>query len=309
MSVTTAITEDDRAPHAPFAAQPGVHVVPVRTPTLPPATHTNCVVVGNAHRVVVIDPASPFEDEQARLHAWLNAHGATVEAVLLTHHHMDHVAGADALRRAFDVPVQAHLATADRLAGQLTVDESLLEGDVLEFEGLDLEVLHTPGHARGHLAFRDRHTRLVVAGDLVAGQGTIVIDPPEGDMGDYLGTLARLIQDGVGAIVPSHGPLIPDGESKLFEYIAHRQEREEQVAAVLQNRGSGKAIDLVPDLYPDVPAMFWPLAARQVLAHLLKMEEEGLVDRPDGSRGAPGAPVYMAVGASANPDSAFRWLK
>jgi endoribonuclease LACTB2 len=303
----SAITEADAAPHQPFEAQPGVHVVPLRTPTLPPATHTNCVVVGDSERVIVIDPASPFTDEQDRFIGWLKARQVAVDAVWLTHHHADHVLAAQAVKDAFDAPILAHPATIERLGGIVSVDEGLFDGDVAEFEGLSIEALHTPGHARGHLAFRDPQTRLVVAGDLVAGQGTIVIDPPEGDMGDYLVTLARLIQDGIGAVVPAHGPLIVDGEAKLFEYIAHRQHREEQVADAIRARGEGKAIDLVPAVYPDVPAMFWPLAARQLLAHLLKMEVEGLVDRPDGSTGAPGSPVYMAAGAFAAPDSAFRW--
>ncbi len=302
----TAITEADRGPHTPFVAQPGVHVVPLRTPTLPPATHTNCVVIGDRDRVVVVDPASPFSDEQQELIAWLTAHGATVEAIWLTHHHADHVLAAQAVKDAFGAPIAAHPATIERLRGTVAVDEELFEGDALDFDGLTIEALHTPGHARGHLAFRVRETRLLVAGDLVAGQGTIVIDPPEGDMGDYLLTLARLIREGVGAIVPAHGPVVESGEAKLIEYIAHRQAREEQVADVLRRRGAGKAIDLVPDVYPEVPPMFWPLASRQVLAHLLKLEVEGHVERPDGSTGAPGTPVYMASGGQARPDAVFR---
>ncbi len=301
----TAITEADAAPHQPFDAQPGVRVVPVRTPTLPPATHTNCVVVGDSDRVVIIDPATPFTDEQDRLVDLLR--GREVAAIWLTHHHADHVLAAPPLKEAFDAPICAHPATIERLAGTVAVDEALYEGDTFEFGTDELEALHTPGHARGHLAFRVRSSRLVVAGDLVAGQGTIVIDPPEGDMADYLATLGRLINEGIGAVVPAHGPVIGDGEAKLFEYIAHRQQREEQVAAALQDRGTGKAIDLVPMVYPDVPPAFWPLAARQVLAHLLKLEAEGAILRPDGSTGAPGTPVYMAAGASVAPDSAFAW--
>lgn len=301
----TAITEPDRGPDAPFDAAPGVAVVPLRTPTLPPATHTNCVVLGDADRCVVVDPASPYADEQERLAAWLGERGANVEAIWLTHHHFDHVGGAVALKAAVDAPICAHPATAERL--DFAVDQALYDGDLTDFEGLAIEALHTPGHARGHLAFRATGSRLVVAGDLVAGQGTIVIDPPEGDMADYLVTLARLIQQGVGAIVPAHGPLIDDGEAKLLEYIAHRQAREEQVAEALRGRGEARALDLVPGVYPEVPPFFHPLAARQVLAHLLKLEAEGRVDRPDGSRGAPGAPVYMAAGGG-QPEAAFRWL-
>ncbi len=300
----TAITEPDRGPDSPFRAAPGVDVVPLRTPTLPPATHTNCVVLGDAERCVVIDPASPYSEEQERLERWLRARGGQVEAIWLTHHHPDHVGGAQALKAAFDAPICAHPATAQRL--DFAVDEALYDGDAVAFDGFEVEALHTPGHTRGHLAFRLKESRLVVAGDLVAGQGTIVIDPPEGDMGDYLVTLARLIQQDIGAVVPAHGPLIEAGEAMLLGYIAHRQAREEQVANALRTRGEAKAIDLVPGVYPEVPSFFHPLAARQVLAHLLKMETEGLIDRPDGSAGAPGSPVYMAMG-DGRPDSAFRW--
>lgn len=303
----TEIHLPDRGPHEPFSAQDGIFVVPLRTPTLPPATHTNCVLIGGLDEVVVVDPASPYSDEQAELLAVLKVRATTVRAIWLTHHHMDHVGGANDLRSALDVPVLAHPATAERLSGQVLVDDTLLHGDVDEVGGVPVEILHTPGHARGHLAFRHPQTRLVVAGDLVAGQGTIVIDPPEGDMTDYLTTLGTLVRDGVGAIVPAHGPLIADGETKLLEYIAHRMAREAEVAAALAT-GPARAIDLVPGLYPEVPPMFHPLAARQVLAHLLKLETEGKVDRPDGSTGVPGTPVYLSFGTKPAPDAAFRWI-
>jgi glyoxylase-like metal-dependent hydrolase (beta-lactamase superfamily II) len=191
------------------------------------------------------------------------------------------------------------------------VDEELYSGDIEDLGGFEVEVLHTPGHARGHLAFRDVAGNCLVAGDLVAGQGTIVIDPPEGDMADYLATLGGLVRSGVGPIIPAHGPAIEDGDALLLSYIAHRQMREEQLSAALDLRGERGAypIDLVPELYPEVPALFYPLAARQVLAHLLKLEDEGRVARIGGGTGVPGQPVYMpAPGATSAPEAAFRRL-
>jgi glyoxylase-like metal-dependent hydrolase (beta-lactamase superfamily II) len=293
----TEIHRPDRGPHEPFDVERGVAVLPLATPTLPPATHTNCIILGTGPWVVV-DPASPYQDEQERLLEYLQVRSISPEAVWLTHHHRDHVAAADALRERLGIPVKAHPMTKERLRGRPAVDESLLDGDLAELGDVSADVLHTPGHARGHLAFRVRGTRTLVAGDLVAGQGTIVVDPPEGDMADYLATLGRLLRDGCGAIVPAHGPAIPDGDGKLLEYIAHRQRREEQVLATLAARPGalGRPIDLVPAVYPEVPPYFHPLAARQVLAHLLKLEAEGRVERPDGSRGVPGTPVYMVEG-------------
>lgn len=302
----TEIHLPDRAPHEPFDVGPSFHVVPLRTPTLPPATHTNCVLIGT-DELIIVDPASPYEEEQARLLKTLQ--GRTVRAIWLTHHHGDHVGGVQALRAALDVPVRAHPMTAKQLEGFVPIDEPLFEGDFEELGSVYLEALHTPGHARGHLAFRDRDRRTVVAGDLVAGQGTIVIDPPEGDMADYLATLARLVVEGVGSVIPAHGPHRDDGETQILELIGHREQREAQIFEVLagQPDRQARSLDLAAVIYPEIPAMFYPLAARQILAHLLKLEAEGKVDRPDGSRGVPGTPVYMAAwGAPAAPEPAFR---
>jgi len=113
----------------------------------------------------------------------------------------------------------------------------------------------------------------------------------------------------VGSVVPSHGPALADGESLLLRTIAHRQMREAQLLVVLAQRGDRGAypIDLVPTLYPEIPALFYPLAARQILAHLLKLEVEGRVVRIGGGTGVPGQPVYLpAAGSSPLPEAAFR---
>ena len=272
----TAIHLPDRGPVEPIEAAPGWTIVPLKTPTLPPATRTCCLLLGTGDRVVAVDPGSPWADEQGRLIGELERRGLELEAIWLTHHHADHVGGAAALREATGATVLAHPAAARALGDQLPLDDHLLDGDRFELGELEIEVLHTPGHARDHLVFREVATGWTAVGDLVAGQGTIVIDPYGGDMADYLFSLGRLARRGVTTLVPAHGHPIPDGEAKLLEYIAHRMQREEQVLAGLAG-GPRTPLDLAPGIYPEVPTFFLPLAGRQVLAHLLKLEAEGRV--------------------------------
>lgn len=255
-------------------AAPGIDVLPLRTPTLPPATHTGCYLAGDAREVIAIDPASPWPDEQDRLTAALPP--ARVVLIALTHHHGDHVGAATELARRTGAPIAAHPATAARLAGRVAVTRPLLDGEVLEAGGVRLRVLHTPGHAPGHLVFRDEATGATVAGDLVAGLGTILIDPGagEGHMATYLASLERLLALGTGALLPAHGPIIADGPAKLREYLAHRRMREERVAAALTSTPTSLEA-LCAIAYADTPPMLAPIATRSLLAQLIKLAEDG----------------------------------
>lgn len=251
---------------------PGITALPLRTPTLPPATHTACYLAGDGARIA-IDPASPWPDEQARLAGEVAAHGP-VTLIALTHHHADHVGAAAALAARTGAPIAAHRETAARLGARVPVTRLLEDGEVIEAGGVALRVLHTPGHAPGHLAFLDERSGALVAGDLVAGLGTILIDPGEGHMATYLAQLERLLALGVGAILPAHGPVVADGPAKLREYLAHRRMREGKVAAAL---GDAPApLDaLCAIAYADTPALLWPIAVRSLEAHLVKLAEDG----------------------------------
>ncbi len=253
-----------------------VRVVPVRSPTLPPATHTNCYLLGH-ERITVVDPASPFADEQARLLGGLQAAPGHVERILLTHHHHDHVGGAQALAQALEVPVVAHRYTAEQLAGEVRIDAWLDEGAIVDTDAGSWRCLHTPGHAPGHLCLHHQEAGVVVAGDMVAGEGTIVLDPPEGVLAEYLASLARLRDLGSRVLLPAHGPALKEPEALLSYYIAHRHERTEQVLEALQSLQPAGPLELARRVYVELPELFLGVAARQVLCHLQDLAARDVV--------------------------------
>ena len=150
---------EPNSPHS-IEFRPGIRVIPLEARTLPPATHTNAMLVGSSE-LVAIDPGSPLPEAQSRLAEIVGEEarrtGGRLCGIWLTHHHADHVGGVEALRREFDVPVWAHASTAARLAKSgLRIDRRFAGGELVTLAGgapLRIRVLHTPGHASGHLCF------------------------------------------------------------------------------------------------------------------------------------------------------------
>jgi len=251
--------------------QKGVVLAPLRTPTLPPATHTNCWLVEIGDGMAVVDPGSPYPDEEARLLALLESlarQGRPAREVWLTHHHADHVGGVEGLA-LLGLPVRAHPETASRLDGRVAV-LPLLDGELLHGRW---RALHTPGHAPGHLAFLDERSGALLAGDMVSTVSSIVIDPPEGDMGVYLRQLERLRDIGARTLYPAHGAPAPSATAKLEEYIAHRRMRTDKVERALAPGGTLAEVTRVA--YDDTPSFLLPVAERSCLATLLMLEGEG----------------------------------
>ncbi|HXT20815.1 MAG TPA: MBL fold metallo-hydrolase [Thermoanaerobaculia bacterium] len=273
--------EADLGPFRRIEFRPGVVMVPLRTPTLPPATHTNAYLLGTGP-MVLVDPGSPHAEEQARLHAAVAAAeqrlGRRLAEIWITHHHPDHVGGVNAAAAAFGVPVAAHPATAERLAARgIRVNAFLHDGERRELgPGFHVRVVHTPGHARGHVAFLVEADGTLLCGDLLSALSTIVIDPPEGNMADYLASLARCAELRPRFLFPAHGPVLRNGERMLAQLAEHRLAREARVLDAWRG-GVHDALDIVPLAYDEaeVPPPLRPIAARQVLAHLEHLRERG----------------------------------
>ncbi|MFT7521533.1 MAG: ribonuclease/clavin/mitogillin [Kiritimatiellia bacterium] len=267
----------------------GVDIVSLRTPTLPPATHTNCWIVGLGD-LLVIDPASPWEDEQGRLADRVDERleaGEEITAIVLTHHHRDHVSGAMHLKRHLAdqgmlVPILAHPANVGLLPDDLVLDRFIDDKMVLEAGPHRVRAHHTPGHAAGHLVFEGINEGWLIAGDMVAGVGTILVDPDEGDLGDYLTSLEHMRSLRPSVMFPSHGPTLHEPEAVLSMYIAHRHMRTGQIRDALAVGGEQSPIDLVAAVYPELHPLFHPLGAKQILAHLHWMRDQGLAHQAAG---------------------------
>jgi glyoxylase-like metal-dependent hydrolase (beta-lactamase superfamily II)/8-oxo-dGTP pyrophosphatase MutT (NUDIX family) len=279
----------DALPEIFFA--PDVQAIPLRTAVLPPATHTNAYLVGP----YLIDPGPDDPAEQQRLLNFLDAHrrnGGRIEAILMTHHHRDHIGAAALCARHLGVPICAHPITAELLSACLRVDRLLNDGDTVPLgwahpdpwePGLVLQVLHTRGHAQGHLAFYEGFHGLLFAGDMVSTQTSIVVYPPDGDLARYLESLQRLRTLPARLLLPSHGLPSARPHEVIDEALAHRAKREKQLLEALA-AGPTTIEALTPVLYRGVPEALWRLARAQILAGLIKLQREGRARPSDGER-------------------------
>jgi glyoxylase-like metal-dependent hydrolase (beta-lactamase superfamily II) len=191
------------------------------------------------------------------------------------------VGGVNALRDHLQgtVSVAAHSETAEALPN-IRVDRFIQDGEMITLRGepaITFQALHTPGHARGHLCFHDADHNALITGDNIVGLGSVLIDPPQGDMTKYLASLKRMRSlPNLSILFGGHGPAIATPYKKIDEYISHRLEREARILDAVRN-GIAVPEEIVKVVYTDVSPKAYAMAERSVIAHLEKLTSEGLV--------------------------------
>ncbi len=278
----SAVPEASGVPSRHVILHPGIVMVPLRTETLPPATHTNAAVVGERD-LVILDPGTADPGDLAPLFEVVDAaleRGAAVKAILLTHRHKDHILGADVVRTRYKAPVWGHASISDRVR----LDRELEGGERIELGGphpRTLLAVPTPGHSRSHIAYFEERSRTLIAGDLVSTLGTVVINPPDGNMGEYMRSLEGVRELGAGALLPGHGPPSRGVDHLIKALLEHRRQRESRILRTLEG-GPMKEDELREEVYKDTPGAAAELAARTLEAHLEKLVEEGKVRKGGG---------------------------
>lgn len=257
---------------------PGVHSIPhgrgAFTGLFPPNVY---LIAGP--RAIMVD--SGYEEHaQVRLD-YLREHGFSLEYIVITHPHVDHIGGARIIKQATGARILVHSADAAAAAG--AADGTVAEGQVLSSGETEAEVVHTPGHTPGHICLFLRSQGVFFSGDHVLGLGTTVITLPNGgDMGRYMASLEKVLAYPMKLICPGHGPIVQRAPEKVTELLQHRREREAQVLSCL-NRGMHQVMEMVKDIYIELDPRLEAMAQEQVRAHLAKLIQEGKVEAREGA--------------------------
>jgi len=251
---------------------PRVTVVLGQNPSMFTGPGTNTYLIGTSDRPLLLDTGQGVPSYLPLLErAVRERNAAGLQEIVLTHAHPDHVGGVPAIQQRFG-PLRVSKKPWPGRDPEMSFDP-IDDGAVIATDGATLTALWTPGHARDHLCFYLEEERAFFTGDNVLGAGTTVISDTDGDLGDYLRSLRRLLEFDLDVIYPAHGPMIRNARAKVEQYIAHRLLREEQVLDGLR-AGITEVPALVKRMYADVPEALHPAAAMSVRAHLRKLEKE-----------------------------------
>ena len=276
--MTLRFLRDDALPHgAVEEAAPGVRRMVCDNPGPFTFRGTNTYLIGRGD-VVVLDPGPV---DATHLSAILRAtEGERITRVLVSHTHRDHSPGAAALMAATGARsfgFGPHLTPGAEGGDHAFRPEVVVaDGAAVESGAWRLTAIHTPGHCANHLCFAMEGSGVLFSADHVMGWSTSVVSPPDGDMAAYMESLARIAARDDRLYLPGHGPPLPDPAPFVAALAAHRREREAKVLDALRVSRRATAGELVTAVYgPELDPRLAPAAARSLLAHLVKLADEG----------------------------------
>ncbi|CAN5294703.1 MBL fold metallo-hydrolase [soil metagenome] len=293
--MTTETTMPFFEPVSIESAEPIVHMLAVPNEGMMSGQPTNCYLMGYVATdgpLTLVDCGSPgtMSIFEAAFEA-LGVDPQRINRIVLTHCHPDHVGGAPDLKALTGAPVWAHpleQPPIERFAPVLKVDHWIKDGVPIECEGYSLKPIFTPGHAPGHVALVVSTSRLLLAGDMISGFGSVGIFPPDGSVAAYVASLRRLLAlhnaEPFTAICPGHGPVIPNVREKITGYIEHRLAREEEIATAVGQASPATIDDLLPVIYPDILPHLTFAAKSTLTMHLRKLVEDGRVTVDEDER-------------------------
>jgi len=268
-----------------FEFAPKVECILIPTATLPPATHTNCYILGErGGERIIVDPAARTEDGLIELMekiSEIKADDSVIIGTVFTHKHPDHIGDLSAISEIYQAPI---LASSETLSAITTSEECrvLREGDRMVLQGPNgetiWEVMESNGHCPGQICLIGSSG--VICADNCSLVGTILVPSSDGDMNQYISDLYRIRDLSPRLLFPGHGPLVANPERLLSRYIEHREARHNRVLEAVRS-GRKKLAEIAKEAYLDTPEANKMLSEDQALSHLKSLMASGVVSMGD----------------------------
>jgi glyoxylase-like metal-dependent hydrolase (beta-lactamase superfamily II) len=247
----------------------GVRRIIAPNPGMMTGPGTNTYLIGT-DAIAVIDPGPVIES-----HLQMIADSGNIKWILVSHTHPDHSPGAGKLAEltgAITIGIPA--PDGEHQDKSFRPDRIPADGDTLDGPDFSIQMISTPGHASNHLCFLHAAHRWLFTGDHIMNGSTVVINPPDGDMREYLRSLANLRKIEIDAIAPGHGDVFYDPRDVIDWIVEHRLSRERKVADAVSAYPDLTSHELVPHVYADVDKRLHGWAERSLLAHLIKLKKD-----------------------------------
>ena len=234
---------------------------------------TNTYLIGKED-ITLIDPGPNIPEHIDKI---LSVGKNKIKRILVTHTHTDHSPAALPISKKLNIPMFGRLVDRESQWEDETFipDNVLSHGDEISTDEYSLEIIHTPGHASNHLCFYIKEIKCLLTGDHIMDGSTVVIAPPDGNMTEYINSLRLLEKYEINYFAPGHGNIMKEPKKTINSIIRHRLSRESKVLRCVEKKQNLNIDQLLLLVYDDVPEMLHPIAKMSLLAHLIKLEEDG----------------------------------